>query len=61
MSILLALLMMRGGVLILGPIVDRWFGRPVELLAWLALALSFVAIGVAFSEVDGYHVTARRP
>ena len=56
-SILLALLLMRGGVLILGPVVDRLFGRKVDLYAWQALACCLVAIVVALSEVGGYTLT----
>src|SRR3954452_7932722 len=56
-SILLALLVMRGGVLILSPFVDVIFGRRVHASSWIALALSFLAIGIAFSEVGGYRMT----
>ena len=40
-SILLALLLMRGGVLILAPVVDTLLGRPVDASSWIALGLSF--------------------
>src|SRR5262249_38773183 len=56
-SILLALLLMRGGVLILAPVVDTLLGRRVGAASWAALILSFLAIGVAFSEVGGYQIT----
>jgi protein-tyrosine-phosphatase len=56
-SILLALLLMRGGVLILAPVVDTLLGRRVYASSWTALVLSFLAIGVAFSEVGGYRMT----
>jgi protein-tyrosine-phosphatase len=56
-SILLALLLMRGGVLILAPVVDTLLGRRVHASSWAALVLSFLAIGVAFSEVGGYRMT----
>jgi protein-tyrosine-phosphatase len=56
-SILLALLLMRGGVLILGPIVDTLLGRRVEAGSWVALGLSFLALGIAFTEVGGYQMT----
>jgi protein-tyrosine-phosphatase len=56
-SILLALLLMRGGVLILAPVVDTVLGRRVYASSWAALVLSFLAIGVAFSEVGGYRMT----
>lgn len=56
-SILLALLLMRGGVLILAPIVDATTGRRVGPESWAALLLSFAAIGVAFSDVGNYQLT----
>jgi len=56
-SILLALLLMRGGVLILAPIVDTLLGRQVGSSSWVALGLSFLALGVAFAEVGGFNMT----
>jgi protein-tyrosine-phosphatase len=57
-SIVFALLLMRGGVLILAPIVDTLLGRRVAASSWVALGLSFVALAIAFAEVDGYQMTA---
>jgi protein-tyrosine-phosphatase len=57
-SIILALLLMRGGVLILAPIVDLAFGRRIGRESWAAFGLSLAAILVALSEVDGYRMTA---
>ena len=51
-SIVFTLLLLRGGVLILAPIVDLTKGRHVRWFSWIALALSFVAIAIAFSSVD---------
>jgi protein-tyrosine-phosphatase len=56
-SIVLALLLMRGGVLALAPIIDRISRRRVHWDAWTALALSFLALGIAFYEVGSYHFT----
>jgi protein-tyrosine-phosphatase len=56
-SILFALLLMRGGVLILAPVVDTLFGRKVRPSSWVALGLCFVAVGCAFAEVGGYQMT----
>jgi protein-tyrosine-phosphatase len=56
-SIILALLLMRGGVLILAPIVDFAFRRPIGWDSWASLGLSFAAILVALAEVDGYRMT----
>lgn len=57
-SILLALLMLRGGVLILAPIVDDLFKREVRWFSWTALILSFAALAVAFADVQSYQMTA---
>ena len=56
-SILFALLLMRGGVLILAPVVDTLLGRRVRAGSWVALGLSFLALGIAFAEVGGYQMT----
>jgi protein-tyrosine-phosphatase len=56
-SILLALLLMRGGVLSLAPVVDAAFGRRVRASSWVALGLSFLAICLALSDVNGYQMT----
>jgi protein-tyrosine-phosphatase len=56
-SILFALLLMRGGVLILAPVVDTLLGRRVRAGSWIALGLSFAALTIAFAEVGGYQMT----
>ncbi len=56
-SILFALLLMRGGVLITAPAVDALFGRRVRWFSWCALALSFVALLVALADVNNYRMT----
>jgi protein-tyrosine-phosphatase len=56
-SILLALLLMRGGVLILAPFVDLATGRPVRPASWAAMGLSLVAVGLALSSVGVYRMT----
>jgi protein-tyrosine-phosphatase len=56
-SILFALLLMRGGVLILAPVVDTLLGRKVRAGSWIALGLSFAALTIAFAEVGGYQMT----
>jgi protein-tyrosine-phosphatase len=56
-SILLALLLMRGGVLILAPFVDLTTGRPVRAASWVAVGLSLAAVGLALSGVDSYRMT----
>ncbi len=56
-SILFALLLMRGGVLILAPIVDTFFRRPVDIVSWVALGFSFLALALAFADVGSYQMT----
>jgi len=46
-SIVFMMLLMRGGVLILAPLVDAWSGRRVRWPSWVALGLSFAALAVA--------------
>ncbi len=46
-SILLMMLLLRGGVLILAPLVDRMNGRHIPGVSWLALGLSLVGVSVA--------------
>ena len=56
-SILLVLLLMRGGILILSPIVDKVRRRPVAWYSWAALAVSLAAVWVALADVDNYRLT----
>jgi protein-tyrosine-phosphatase len=53
-SIVFALLLMRGGVLIIAPITDALCKRQVHWYSWAALALSLVALGVACAGVGSY-------
>lgn len=46
-SIVFMMLLMRGGVLMLAPLVDAWSGRQVRWPSWVALGLSFGAVAVA--------------
>lgn len=55
-SIVLTLLLLRGGVLVLAAIVDKFSGREVRWFCWVALALSLVALGVAFGNPDDYRI-----
>ena len=57
LSILFALLLMRGGVLILAPFIDLATGRRVSPFSWVALLLCLSAVGVAFSGVGTYTLT----
>ena len=56
-SILFALLLMRGGVLILAPSVDLIFGRRVRWFSWVALGLTVPAVLIALIDDNNYHLT----
>lgn len=56
-SILFALLLMRGGVLIIAPVVDALFKRRVRWFSWVALGLTLPALAIAFIDVNNYHLT----
>ncbi|HRC56335.1 MAG TPA: hypothetical protein PKU97_10450 [Kofleriaceae bacterium] len=49
-SLVLVALLMRGGVLVLAPIVDRITGRRVRWFSWIALGLSLLSLLSAFSS-----------
>lgn len=49
-SLVLVALLMRGGVLVLAPVVDRLTGRHVRWPSWIALGLSIAASLVAVSS-----------
>lgn len=53
-SIVFMMLLMRGGVLIIAPIVDTLTGRRTRWYSWMGLALSMAALLVAFSESTGF-------
>jgi len=56
-SIVFIMLLMRGGVLIIAPIVDAVSGRKTRWFSWVGLAFSLGALVVAFSEEGGYDIT----
>lgn len=56
-SIVFALLLMRGGVLIIAPLVDKTFHRRVHWYSWAALAMSLLALGLAFADQNGYQLS----
>jgi len=55
-SIVFMMLLMRGGVLILAPIVDALAKRSVRWFSWVAVGLSLAALVVAFSESSGWEL-----
>jgi uncharacterized membrane protein YdcZ (DUF606 family) len=53
-SIVFMMLLMRGGVLAIAPIIDALTGRKVRWFSALALLLSLAALVVAFTEDSGF-------
>ncbi len=56
-SIVFAALLMRGGVLLMAPLMDTFFNRTVRWYSWVAFGLSFIALIMLFSEKGGYFLT----
>ena len=56
-SIVLALVLMRAGVLIMSPVIDRVFQRRVRWFSWLGLALSLIALAISFSSIHEYQLS----
>ena len=56
-SILLAMLLMRAGVLMLAPAVDSLFKRRVRWFSWTALGLSLLALAAVAAELPSYQLT----
>lgn len=57
-SIVFAMLLMRGGVLVIAPVVDAISRRKVRWYSWAALVLSLSALLVAFAEKGGFDLSA---
>lgn len=51
-SIVLALILMRGGLLIMAPVIDAAFGRRVRWFSWTALVISLAALGVSLGTAS---------
>ncbi len=57
-SIVFMMLLMRGGVLIMAPVVDALARRPVRVTSWVALGLTLVSLMVAMlGRVDGVAIS----
>ena len=56
-SIIFALLLMRGGVLILAPMVDLLYRRRVRWFSWVAFGFTVPALLVALIDVNNYSLT----
>lgn len=53
-SIVFAALLMRGGVLVMSPMIDAVFKRKVNWYSWVALGMSLTALFIIFFEKGGY-------
>jgi protein-tyrosine-phosphatase len=56
-SIVFALVLMRGGVLIMSPIVDRIFKRRVRWFSWVAFAVTGPAVLITLADVHNYRLS----
>jgi protein-tyrosine-phosphatase len=57
LSIVLVLVLLRGGTLVIAPIVDRIVGRRVRWFSWTAMFLSLAAVLTALSDASSYTLT----
>lgn len=55
-SIVFALVLMRAGVLIMSPLIDRVFHRRVRWFSWIGLALSLAALAISFTSIHQYQL-----
>ncbi|MCB9624165.1 MAG: hypothetical protein H6723_12670 [Sandaracinus sp.] len=56
-SIVFVMLLMRGGVLVIAPIVDALSGRKTKWFSWVGLGFSFLALIVVFVERSGFDMS----
>jgi len=56
-SVLLALMLMRSGVLVLAPAVDCLFRKRVRWFSWTALGLCLLAVAATAAELQSYETT----
>ena len=57
LSIVLVLVLLRGGTLIIAPAVDRIVGRRVRWFSWTAMFVSLAAVLMALSDASTYTLT----
>src|SRR5262245_44975187 len=57
LSIVVVLVLLRGGTLIIAPVVDRIVGRRVRWFSWTAMFVSLAAVLMALSEASSYTLT----
>ena len=57
LSIVLVLVLLRGGTLVIAPIVDHIVGRRVRWFSWTAMFVSLAAVLMALSDASSYTLT----
>ena len=57
LSIVLVLVLLRGGTLVIAPLVDRIVGRRVRWFSWTAMLVSLAAVLMALSDASSYTLT----
>ena len=57
LSIVLVLVFLRGGTLVIAPVVDRIVGRRVRWFSWTAMFVSLAAVLMALSDASSYTLT----
>src|SRR5205085_6967857 len=57
-SIVLVLVLLRGGVLILAPLVDTLFRRRVRWFSWAAMFVSLAAVLVVLNDANSFRLSA---
>lgn len=57
LSIVLVLVLLRGGTLIIAPVVDGIVGRRVRWFSWAAMFISLMAVLVVLSDAGNYKLT----
>src|SRR5215510_10729360 len=56
-SIIFVLVLLRGGILIIGPIVDVSLKRRVRWFSWTAMTVSLLALLIVLADVSNYALT----
>lgn len=56
-SIVLVLVLLRGGILIIAPAVDAFTGRRVRWFSWAAMLFSLLAVLVVLADASNYKLT----
>ena len=57
LSIVLVLVLLRGGILTIGPMVDSIVGRRVRWFSWAAMLISLAAVMLALADATTYKLT----